>query len=145
MRGPHLLVIGGASLDILHFSGQTRASAGGAGLYTALAAARAGALVTMFAPRPEPMPEELAPAASRLEWVGPIVRPEEMPRFEIANHGGGRTEMLSLFWGAEAHLRPKDAPAPQDPAAWVYCVPFAEPALQLAFARHFKARGHRVA
>lgn len=140
-----LLVVGGASLDVLHFSGQTAASAGGAGLYTALAAARAGAVVTMFAPRPEPMPEQLTKAEGRFEWIGPVVRPEELPRFEIANRGGGRTEMLSLFWGAEERLRPEDAPAPDHPATWVYCVPFAEPALQLAFARHYKARGHRVA
>ena len=142
---PPLLVIGGASLDILHFSGQTARSAGGAGLYTALAAARAGATVTMFAPRPEPMPVELEAVPGRFEWIGPVVRPDEMPRFEIANHGGGRTEMLSLFWGAEARLRPEDAPLPLDPTTWVYCVPFADPTLQLAFVRHFKARGHRVA
>ena len=142
---PRLLVIGGASLDLLHFSGQTARSAGGAGLYTALAAARAGALVTMYAPRPEPMPPELAPTQGRFEWIGPVARPDEMPRFEIANHGGGRTEMRSLFWGAEAQLRPEDAPVPLDLTTWVYCVPFADPARQLAFARHFKARGHRVA
>ena len=142
---PRLLVIGGASLDVLHFSGQTAPSAGGAGLYTALAAARAGIAVTMYAPRPEPMPKALAPAQGRFEWIGPVVRPDEMPRFEIANHGGGRTEMLDLFWGAEARLRPEDAPVLADPATWVYCVPFADPRLQLAFVRHFKARGHRVA
>ena len=78
MREPRLLVVGGASRDVLHFSGQTASSAGGAGLYTALAAARAGARVTMYAPRPDPMPEELAPALAVLEWVGPTVPPEAL-------------------------------------------------------------------
>jgi hypothetical protein len=48
-----VLVIGGASLDVLHLQAQTVASAGGAGLYTALAAHCAGAKVGMFAPRPD--------------------------------------------------------------------------------------------
>ena len=139
---PRLLVVGGASLDVLHFAGQTARSPGGAGLYTALAAARAGARVTMYGPRPDPMPEALRPALSCLEWVGPTVRPDELPRFEIVNHEGGRTEMRSLFWGAEGRLRPEEAPDP--PEGWVYCVPFADPSLQLAFVRHYKARGRRV-
>ena len=67
-----LLVIGGASLDVLHLSnGQTVRSAGGAGLYTALAAHCAGASVGMFAPKPEPMPDELQLAARRIAWIGP--------------------------------------------------------------------------
>jgi sugar/nucleoside kinase (ribokinase family) len=140
---PRLLVVGGASLDVLHFSGRTARSAGGAGLYTALAAARAGAAVTMFAPRPEPMPDELRPALPRIDWVGPRVPPAELPRFEIVNHADGRTELRSLFWGAESSLRPEDAPDSED--GWTYCVPFADPALQLAFVRRFKARGRLVA
>ncbi|TFG52461.1 MAG: hypothetical protein E4H37_05885, partial [Gemmatimonadales bacterium] len=72
-----LLVIGGASLDILHFRGRTARSAGGAGLYTSLAAHRAGVRVTMVGPRPDPMPRELAPAAERIRWIGPQVTPEE--------------------------------------------------------------------
>ena len=140
---PRLLVVGGASLDVLHFSGRTARSAGGAGLYTALAAVRAGARVTMYAPRPEPMPDDLRPALPLIEWVGPVVAPDELPRFEIVNQGGGRTELKSLFWGAEQSLRPEQAPDPGD--GWIYCVPFADPALQLAFVRHFKAGGARVA
>jgi sugar/nucleoside kinase (ribokinase family) len=143
MRAPRLLVVGGASLDVLHFSGQTARSAGGAGLYTALAAARAGARVTMYAPRPDPMPEELRPALDRLDWVGPTVPPDALPRFEIVNRGDGRTELVSLFWGAESELRPGAAPDAGE--GWVYCVPFADPALQLEFVRHFEARGARIA
>jgi hypothetical protein len=95
------------------------------------------------------MPEELRAAADRLDWVGPQVTSEELPRFEIANHPGGRTEMLHLFWGAEERLRPEEAPPPPPESAvfrgFVYCVPFANPGLQLEFVRHYKGRGARVA
>jgi ribokinase len=105
-----VLVIGGASLDVLHLKGQTVSSAGGAGLYTALAAHCAGARVGMFAPRPEPMPVELAPAAERIVWVGPVVPPEQLPHFEIAHHGGGRATLVNATWGAESQLTPDTLP-----------------------------------
>lgn len=142
---PHLLVIGGASLDRLSFRGRTVASAGGAGLYTALAARRAGAGVTMFAPRPEPMPAELASAAELLDWRGMTVAPEELPRFEIVHREDGSTEMVQMQWGAEARLTPSELPAADLPGEWVYCVPLTEPAQELDFLRHFKARGRRTA
>ena len=41
-----LLVIGGASLDVLHFAGRTEQAAGGAGMYTAVAASCAGAVTS---------------------------------------------------------------------------------------------------
>lgn len=141
---PRLLVIGGASLDRLSFRGQTVRSAGGAGLYTGLAARRAGVVVTMFAPRPDPMPPELAPAAERLDWQGRSVPPERLPRFEIV-HADGRTEMVQTQWGAEAELAPSELPDPDLAGNWVYCVPLTEPAHQLAFLRHFRARGRRTA
>ncbi len=97
-----LVVIGGASLDVLHFRGRTERSAGGAGLYTALAARRAGARVTMVGPRPHPMPEELATAAERLDWRGSEVTPERLPSFEIAHLGDGNNELRKAFWRAEA-------------------------------------------
>ena len=50
----HLLVIGGASFDVLHLQDQTVATAGGAGMYTAMAARRCGAPVSLFGPRPDP-------------------------------------------------------------------------------------------
>ncbi len=138
-----LLVIGGASLDLLHFSGQTAPSAGGAGLYTGLAAHRAGAAVTMFAPRPEPMPPELAPAAERLDWQGPACRPEDLPRFEILNDGHGSARLLRSTWGSEALLSPADLPRIE--ADWAYCVPLPDTALQLSLLRRARALGHRTA
>ena len=105
-----ILVIGGASLDVLHLSGQTVTAAGGAALYTAAAAWRAGAAVTLLAPRPDPMPELLQPAATRFPWIGPIIDPEQLPRLEIAHYGGGKAALLSARWGAEALLTPADLP-----------------------------------
>ena len=90
-----ILVIGGASLDILHFGGRTVHSAGGAGLYTAAAAARAGVRSAMYAPRPQPAPAPLQPALSRIDWIGPTVPPDQLPHFEIAHYGGGKAELVN--------------------------------------------------
>ena len=76
-----LLVIGGASLDVLHFAGRTEQAAGGAGMYTAVAASCAGARVSMLAPRPAEMPAALQPAAQRITWLGPLVTAAELPHF----------------------------------------------------------------
>ena len=103
---PEILVVGGASLDTLTVGPKTHRSAGGAGLYTALAARRAGAVVTMLAPRPEPMPDQLAPALRRIEWVGPIVPPERLPRFRIRYGDDGSVADFQSEVGAEPELRP---------------------------------------
>jgi len=110
-RSLDVLVLGGASLDVLHLGGQTASSAGGAGLYTALAAHCAGAKVGMYAPRPDPMPAELRPAEERLTWLGPVVPPDQLPHFEIAHHGGGHATLVNAFWGAENQLTPGALPS----------------------------------
>src|SRR5215468_5451340 len=143
--GPRLLVVGGASLDRLHFAGRSESSPGGAGLYTALAARRAGARVTMLGPRPEPMPDVLAPAAARIEWMGMAVTADELPRFEIAHDGRGRSTMRSAIWGAESRLSVEHLPEGEALPEWVYCVPFFDPARQLEILRAVKARGRRAA
>lgn len=75
-----LLVIGGPSLDLLHLANGSFETAGGAGLYTALAAHRCGASVTLLAPRPEPCPPPLKPLADRLTaWHGPLLLPPIYP------------------------------------------------------------------
>ena len=69
-----LLVIGGASLDVLHLKKRTVHSAGGAGMYSAMAARRCGVRASLFGPRPEPCPDPLKPVAGRLtEWLGPVI------------------------------------------------------------------------
>ncbi len=138
-----LIVVGGASLDLLHFAGRTERAAGGAGLYTALAAHRAGARVTMIGPRPEPVPAELAEAKARLDWRGPTVPPEELPSFEIEHLGHGRSEMRDLQWRAEGALTVDDLPTDL-PSGFVFCIALADPRRQVEFLRHFKRRGRRL-
>jgi ribokinase len=133
-------VIGGASLDVLHFGGQTVASAGGAGLYTALAAHCAGARAGMFAPFPDPVPDSLKPAADRLTWIGPVAPPDQLPRFEIAHHGGGRATLVDAFWGAEMALTPDALPPALLEASIVHVAALRTADRQLAFARACRSR-----
>ncbi|MEN8144645.1 MAG: carbohydrate kinase family protein [Gemmatimonadota bacterium] len=141
---PHLTVVGGASLDLLHFAGRSERSCGGAGLYTALAAARAGTEVTMVGPRPDPMPEELKAAAEVLDWRGPTVDSSDLPHFEIEHFPDGETIYHEAIWGSEALLRPEQLPAgfPRD---WVYIVPMLEPELNVEFTRSFQGQDVIVA
>jgi sugar/nucleoside kinase (ribokinase family) len=131
-----LLVIGGASLDIYHLAnGQTVHSPGGAGLYTALAAACSAARAGMFAPRPDPMPEPLQLAAERIEWLGPIVPPDQLPSFEIAHYGGGRAALLNASWGGEMLLTPENLPGDPGAASIVHIAALRTAERQLNFAK----------
>lgn len=138
------MVVGSPSVDLLHFRGRSVRSAGGAGLYTALAARLAGADVTMIAPRPDPMPEELVESARLLRWCGPTVAPDALPHFEIAHEPGGKTTYLEAVWGAEALLTPDSIPDDLE-RGLVFIVPMIEPGLQVEFARHLRGEGWRVA
>ena len=140
-----ILIVGGASLDILHFSGQTEASAGGAGMYTAMAARRHGQSwleVGMFAPKPDPMPAALQPVADRIEWGGPIVPPEQIPRFEYEHNEGG-TVVHDAFFGAESLLEPEQLPDDLSDFAAVHVIPLGDAVVQLRFVRACRARGAR--
>ncbi|CAG0931654.1 hypothetical protein TFLX_02216 [Thermoflexales bacterium] len=136
-----LLVIGGASLDVYHLTNnQTVHSPGGAGLYTALAAACSGARVGMFAPRPDPLPEALQPAASRFDWIGPRIPPDQLPRFEIAHYGGGRAALLNASWGGELLITPENFPHEQVTASIIHIAALRTAERQLNFAKRLKAR-----
>ena len=128
-----VLVIGTASLDILHVAGQTAHTIGGAGLYTALAAYRAGASTGLCAPRPEPMPRRFQPLATRLHWLGPTIAPAALPRLEIAQHGEGRATLLSASWGAEPTLTPTWLPAAVERASLVHIAALSTAQRQLDF------------
>ena len=135
-----LLVIGGASLDVYHLAnGQTVHSPGGAGLYTALAAACSGAQTGMFAPHPDPMPAPLQAAAERIAWLGPIVPPDQLPSFEIAHYGGGRAALLNATWGGEMLLTPENFPHDQITASIVHIAALRTAERQLNFARSLKS------
>ena len=138
-----ILIVGGASLDILHFKGQTAASAGGAGMYTAMAARRNsfGRLaVEIFAPRPDPIPEPLRPVAERIKWSGPLVLPDQIPRFEYEHNENG-TIVHDAFFGAELTLDPADLPADLSGYAAVHVIPLGDAHVQLQFVRACRARG----
>jgi ribokinase len=128
-----IFVIGTASLDVLHFAGQTARTAGGAGMYTALAAHRAGAKAGLFAPKPEPMPESLRPIAGRLQWVGPVILPEDLPRLEIKHHGGGKATLVNASWGAETRLIPDTMPPAVAEASIIHIAALSTAQRQLDF------------
>jgi hypothetical protein len=93
-----LLVIGGASSDILHFAGQTAASAGGAGMYTAMAAHRSGIQVSLFAPCPSPIPGDLTPGEHSL-YVG-MYAPSTGERLPASDANGTRIANNAIPVGA---------------------------------------------
>ncbi len=138
---PHILVIGGASSDILHLDTQTVPSAGGAGMYTAMSAHRAGAQVSLFAPQPNPIPEILQPVADRLaEWLGPVVPPDQLPHFEIS-YRGGQTEYIKATFGAESILTPEMLPADLSMYDCVHVIPLGDAHKQLTFIAACRERG----
>ena len=140
---PTLLVIGGASLDTIHLSGHTVESAGGAGVYTALAARRSGAQASLFGPRPDPVPQVLQPVAERLtSWLGPVVKPKDLPRFQIVHQGGGSSYLEALY-GAEQELTPASLPPDLSVYDWIHIVSLGSVQRQLGFLRACRRRGAR--
>jgi hypothetical protein len=149
-----LLIIGGASLDVYHLSnGQTVHSPGGAGLYTALAAACAQAernavqskpaRVAMFAPRPDPVPTPLQAAVERIAWLGPNVPPDQLPSFEIAHYGGGRAALLNATWGGEMLITPDNFPKDQLHARIIHIAALRTAERQLNFAKALRKHSER--
>ena len=139
----NILIIGGASLDILHIKGQTFHTAGGAGLYTALAAIRGGAAAGMCAPKPQPMPGELAKAAEMLaEWRGPLIEAQRLPHFEI-EHTGDKATYLKAAFGSESELDLDDLPADLSTYDCVHLTPLGDSRKQQHFLRTCKERGAR--
>ncbi len=145
MTSHDIFVIGTVSLDVLHFAGQTAEAAGGAAMYTALAAWRAGAKVNLSAPRPEPMPKLLQPLADRLTWTGPLIAPSDLSRLEIAHHGGGKATLVSTSWGAgEAILRPAMLPLNIADASIVHIAALSSAARQLEFATYLATHKNSI-
>lgn len=100
----HLLVIGSPSLDTIHTKEQTFETLGGAGMYMSMAAHRSGVDVSMFGPRPDPVPDVLRPFSSRLEqWIGPTILPENIPHFEIS-HDAEKADYLQFSVDVEREL-----------------------------------------
>ena len=138
---PAIGVIGTASFDILRIGGNVFHTIGGAGLYTALAAYDAGAEAHLMAPRPDPLPSLFAPALERLQWTGPAVAPEALPRLDIEHHGQGRATLLNASWGAEAELSPAALSFDPRRMAIVHIAALRSARRQLDFAQIIRARG----
>ena len=136
-----LLVVGGASFDVLQLEDRTVESVGGAGMYTAMAARRCGAQVAMFYLRPDPCPERLQPVAARLtEWLGPVVSPAQLPHFEIS-YRGGKPEYIKMSLGAVAMLSPTMLPADLSKYDLVHVGPKGDATKQLSFIQACRQRG----
>lgn len=155
-----LLIIGGVTMDILHLPGRADpiTAAGGAGMYTALASHRICAAhrtpsanasaqdaipsVTLFAQRPHPLPDILHPIAQALNWIGPIISPEQLPRLEIAHYGGGKAALLNAHWGAQATLTPDALPEDLSAFDFIHLAVMVSPQRQLEFLDVCRARSH---
>jgi len=136
-----LLVIGGASFDVLHLEDRTVESVGGAGMYTAMAASRCGAQVSMLSPRPDALPERLKPIAEHLvEWLGPVIAPAQMLQFEIS-YRGGKTKYLKASLDAEKTLSPTTLPADLSKFDLVHVTPLGDASKQLSFIQACQQRG----
>jgi sugar/nucleoside kinase (ribokinase family) len=139
-----ILVIGGVTLDTLHLPGipEPVNTSGGAGLYTALGARRAGASVTLFAHRPNPRPDLLQPVFNALNWIGPEIPLVDLPRLEIAHYGGGKAQLLAAHWGAQAYLTPNDLPPDLSEYRFIHLAVMATIEQQLAFLRACRMRSN---
>ena len=102
-----ILIIGGASLDKL--AGADHLVPGGAGMYTAMSAHRSGADVTLYAPRPNPIPDALHPISDRLTWLGPSIAQEDFAHFEIL-YDDGRANYVTSKFGTEDSLSTAELP-----------------------------------
>ncbi len=139
-----LLVVGGASLDTLHLQNRTYHSAGGAGMYTSMAAIRCGVSTSMFAPKPEPMPDELKEIEKRLDrWFGPAVKPADLPHFEI-EHCGEKAHYLHTSIGAESLLRIYQLPADLGKFDCIHFTPLGDSDLQFQFIHACRQKGTRL-
>jgi len=139
-----LLLIGDIAIDVLHLPDRSICSAGGAALYTALAARRCGVPVAMFGLRPDPLPGILAAFAGRLDsYMGPRVTGNDLPLFEItpgpANAGFARVRA-----GAAHLLTPDWLPGDLSQYGLVHVTQAAGPRWQLDMVRACRRRGARV-
>ncbi len=126
------------TLDRLYFAGRSAEAPGGAGLYTALAAAHSGAQVTLFAQRPVPLPAPLRRIDQHVHWVGPEIPLESLPRLEIVHHGGGWAELKRAKWGAQLDLWPVDLPFERLDFGRVHIAALGPTSKQLNFLAHIR-------
>ena len=134
------LIVGGASLDTLE--GSDDFVPGGAGMYTAMAARRSGADVTLYAPRPVPMPDELLPVNDSLTWLGPTIPQADLAHFEI-HYDDDRAIYVQARFGTEDSLSTEELPLDLSDFAFVHIIPLGDIRHQLKILRICRERGAR--
>ncbi len=139
-RPPHILIIGGASVDRLRADGQAVVTPGGGALYTAVAARKAGATVRFFGFRPDPLPALFEAAASAVDWVGPACQVEDLPHFEIVYDGAGDARLERASWGTEDTLDPAMVPDSILDADYIHIAAIHDPSLQMRFVQALRQR-----
>lgn len=117
-----ILVIGGASQDILHINGKDIHTTGGAGLYTALGAHAAGGQVDMLAPLPSPMPLLMQPINELINWFGPTVSQDELPHFAIEYDSSGKATYTTVEPRSESLMTENDIPSDLSNYTYVHIV-----------------------
>jgi len=137
---PKILIIGGASLDTLQ--GTRERVAGGAGLYTALSAHCSGARVSLYAPRPVPLPESLFAVNERLTWLGPTIAVEDFAHFEI-HYDDDRANYVKAEFGTEDSLSIADLPDDLTGFDCVHLVPLGNIRRQHEIMQACRERGAR--
>jgi sugar/nucleoside kinase (ribokinase family) len=139
-RHPHILVIGGASVDRLRADGQAVVTPGGGALYTAVAARKAGADVRFFGFRPDPLPELFTDAARAVEWVGPPCQIEDLPHFEIVYDAAGDARLERASWGTEDTLDPSMVPDDILDVDYIHIAAIHDASLQMKFVQALRKR-----
>ena len=117
-----ILVIGGASQDILRINDKATKTTGGAGLYTALGARAAGGHVDMLAPFPSPMPTLMRPINKLINWFGPTVNQDELPHFTIEYDSTGKATYTTVEPRAESLMTESDIPSNLSDYTYVHIV-----------------------
>ncbi len=133
-----ILVIGGASLDTLE--GADELVPGGAGMYTAMSAHRSGAEVTLYAPRPVPVPDELHLVNDRLTWLGPAIEQANLAHFEI-HYDDGRANYVESRFGTEDSLSTDELPADLSEFDCIHLIPLGDIRRQQMILRTCRERG----
>lgn len=135
-----ILVIGGASVDRVRAAGEPRVTPGGAALFTALAARRAGGDARLFGYRPTPLPELFGEVASLVPWVGPACAPDEIPHFEIVYEDDGNARLVAANWGIEETLDPSMLPDSALDVTLIHIAAIKAPELQMRFVQALRRR-----
>jgi len=135
-----ILIIGGASLDTLE--GADDLVPGGAGMYTAMSAYRSGADVTLYAPRPVPMPDELLAVNNSLTWLGPAIAQADLAHFEI-RYDDGRADYVVSRFGTEDSLSTDELPDDLSAFDYIHIIPLGDIRHQLKILRACRERGAR--